>query len=1061
MSELGVAGRIAEKLIDSPLVPLVIVGALILGAYGLLITPREDRPNIEIPTAIVTVAWPGGGAARVDELVARPVAAWARQLADVAEVASAASTDAAVVEVEFAAGISDTEAYSRITELLAGHARELPEGVDAPTVRTFGTERLVVFMATLTGGPGTDAYALRRLAEEVAVRLQDVAGVRDVVLHGGATRAIQVYPQPARLAGHGITLPGLVGVLRAAGLKLPAGALYGETVWRVEASGELADAEDLRRLPVGAGPAGIVYLADVADVDDGPLVTEDAVIHWRRGAGAQAGAVTLAVTAVPRQNVSRVTERVLAALDGLEGTLIPEAVDIAVGYDAGREATERVYNVLNQLVMGTAIVIGIVWLGLGWRAAVIIALMMPTSLAIVPYAYYQIGYTLNPVSIAAMILAIGILADDAVIVLENASRLFRVHGKRTRELMIRAVNEVGNPTILADLLIVVTLMPIAYISGEMGQYVRAIPIGASVAVLFSLFIALTITPYYGFRLLRPRGDGARQNERANDGNPEDAAPDTAYARAYRRLLEPFLARAWARWALYAGMLVLLAGAMSLVTSGHVQVALTPMLDREVFVVDTELPPGTPLERTLEAAGAVGELLDDLPEVAAYTVYAGTDGPMLIPPSGTPPVNPPQPHEAAIYVQLGPEQQRDRLSFEVSRALESRLAEALAPWDGRAYIRNIPYGPSNERPVSAEIYAPDPAARLAIARDVARILSDHPAVTAVERRPEPAMPLITVSVDRDRAATRGVKPGEVARAVRIALAGATATTLRVPEARRPVPVVVRLAPGDRRVPEDLAGLYVNDVDGSPVPLLDVVHIARGEAALVRHRRNLLPLVMVAADLERDIGQPLTVQRALSPALSELPGLDAVRWFSAPGTESATAVYWGGEWEMTVDVYRDMGIAWLVVMVLIYVLLAGWFGSYAVPLLIMLPIPLVFIGVIPAHWLWGIDIAGMGVLGVIALAGIVTRNAILLVDFTRARQDQGMELKEALVRAGALRTRPIVLTAATVMFGSGVLVFEPSLEPLGLTLASGVLVSTLLTLLLIPVLYFHWYGNRDGS
>ncbi|HKL61799.1 MAG TPA: efflux RND transporter permease subunit, partial [Woeseiaceae bacterium] len=745
----------------------------------------------------------------------------------------------------------------------------------------------------------------------------------------------------------------------------------------------------------------------------------------------------------------------------LAARLVPADFRLSAGYDAGREATERVFSVLNQLLTGTLIVVAIIWLGLGWRAALVIALMMPASLAVVPYAYYQLGYTLNPVSIAAMILAIGILADDAIIMLENIARRFRRHGERNRELTVEAVDEVGNPTILADLLIVATLLPTAYITGEMGQYTRAIPLGASIAVLFSLLIALSITPYFGFRLLRPgRGAHAPAGVSARAREEDDGSH---FARVYRRLLTPFLDRAALRWGLYAVMLAMLVGAFALVAARQVQIGLTPLLDRKLFVVEIEMPRGAPLTTSLAAAGAAARELRRIPEVEAYSVYAGLSPPMVLPPAEAPSVERAKPETLSLHVELVPEEARERLSYVITRALAVRLDQALAPWSAHAYVRRIPSGPSADRPVEAEIYADEAGKRLTLAEGVADVLGGLEAVTAVQQTPREAPPALSVKVDQTRSAARGVIPGEAARVVRIALAGATPASVDVPDSRRPVPIVVRLARAQRRETGDLAALYVAGANDSQVPLLDVVTVLADGGRRERQRRNARPLVYVGADLDRSMAEPLTVQQQAGGPIAGLAPSPALHWFSPPPPDQRTAVYWGGEWETTQQVYRDLGVAGAVVMTLVYVLLAGWFRSYGAPLLIMLPIPLIFIGVIPAHWLWGIDIAGTGVMGMIALIGIVARNAVLLVDFVQARRAERMDIREAVIQAGALRTRPILLTAATVMFGSGVLIFEPALEPLGLTLASGVLVSTLLTLVLIPVLYVHAYadGNRRAG
>ncbi len=1070
MDKPGFAGQLADRLIDSPLVPLIVLAALLMGAYGLTMTPREDRPDIEVPTALITIPFPGAGVERVDELVARRVGSWAGQLESVVEVKTVASDDAALIEIEFSTGISDTQAYGELKELMERHRSRLPPGAERESIRTVGDELFTGLMLTLSSTE-LGGYELRRLGTELAARLESVDGVRAITVHGGQPRKLQVLPRPPDLAAHGVGLVQLFEAIEAASLRLPAEPLRGERTRQVRVGAWPASVTDVERIQVGTGPTGVIYLSDVADVADGPAPDDAYSLHWQRGQPTEVAAVSLAVTSIPHRNISAVTARTLERLEALRPTMVPAEVQVSIAYDAGRAATETVMSVLESFFIATVVVVIIILIGLGWRAAAGVALLIPAILSIVPFAYLWIGFSLNPVSIAAMILAIGLVADDTVIIMENIRRHFQEAGKRSRELVIRAVDEVGNPTILAVFLIVATLLPTAFISGEMGQYTRAIPVGASLAILFSLVMALTVTPFVAYRLLRaPRG--GKSPDHHNAQGEEDAArqgaeriPTGPLANTYRLLLQPFFRYAWLRWAFYAFLAVLLAGSIAMVALRAVQLTLVPFLDREVFVIEMELPPGSPLEHTLQASASVGRALRQYPEIEAYTVFAGVDGPLLMPRPGPPDLPGASSHRATIYVLLPPETERARLSYEIGRELGDQLSALLSPFDGRAWTRHIPSGPSNDNDVQAEIYGPEPDAQRELADAISALLNQHVAARAIERFPKPPAPELDLTIDQTRASAQGVLPARAAATVQMALSGRTATDLDLPQERHPVPIVVRLPEAERQGLENLAGLYIQNEGDRPVPLRDVLDINEGETTPHRHRKNQLPVVYVAAEINRDRSQPISVQRDIDAALRkqniEQPD---IRWFSPPELGSSTTLFWGGEWQMTQEVYRDLALAGVGVLLVIYTLLAAWFGSYVTPLLIMVPIPLVFIGVIPAHWAMGLDIAGLGVLGVIALAGIVVRNAVLLVDFTRQRIESGMNVQDALISAGALRTRPILLTAGTVAFGSGALIFEPALKPLGLTLVSGVIVATLLTLVLIPSLYFHVFdagANRKDK
>lgn len=1048
----GLAGRIAEHLLVSPLVPLFVIACLLLGGYSLLVTPREDRPDIDVPTATILIPWPGAGVERVDNQLARKSAGWVRELATVREVRSSSSSHAALLSVEFEAGTPKDKAFSQLKELFGARAGELPATAGTPVIETFGASRLVVLMATLsskTVGPD----GLEDIASELSASLLRVPGVRDVQRFGGDKAAIEVLPYPAELAARKIPLTQLAEAVAGANRQVPTGRLEGNPVTDVQAGINLDSLDQLGRVPVGNDGGGPVYLDQVAEVRAGRIEQNQAVLHWQRGFSAPYPAVTLAVTTLAGRNVSDITEDVVRQLQTFSEDLLPSEVNLDITHNAGADATKRVYSVLSQLLTGTLVVVGIIWLGLGWRAAIVIAIMMPASLAIVPYLYNYLGFTLNPVSIAAMILAIGILSDDAVVMLENVARHFQRAGEKTRELTVKAIDEVGNPTILADLLVVATLLPTAYITGEMGQYVRAIPVGASAAVMFSLLVALTITPYFSYRLLKvtATGDGSQ------DGKSEQESPFVA---RYRLLMSPFLNFASLRWLFYLLLILLLLASFSLVALRTVQIGLTPLLDRNVFAIDVELPASATLTDSLSTASDLNRKLARIPEVHGVTIYSGLMAPMIYPPETLTSPEHKAPRDLTLHVSLAPEKERERQSYQINREIAHNLENWLAPHNASGHIGRIPSGPASDRAITGEIYGPDPQSRQAAANELEQWLAEQNGVISTGQSPTAALPRLNLRVDPERAASFGVIPAEVTRTLRIAIAGQTLGDWASHNySRDPVPIILRLNKADRDSEQAIRSLYTISQRNQPVSMESVLDFEHTEGDQARFRRNLMPVTTVFADLDRSVAQPTAVQME-SFIGDRWPNID-VRWLNLPEDTRKTIGYWAGEWEMTRDVYRDLGVAGLVVMVLIYVLLAGWFRSYQLPMLIMLPIPLIFIGVIPAHWLWGINIAGTGVLGVIALGGIVTRNAILLVDFVQQRVDEGMDLKEAVIQAGAQRTRPILLTAATVMFGSGVLIFEPALEPLGLTLASGVLISTLLTLVLVPVLYYHAFKNRESS
>ncbi|MCF8112145.1 MAG: efflux RND transporter permease subunit [Desulfobacteraceae bacterium] len=1019
---------------------------------------------------VIIVAFPGAGPEKIDELVARPVSSWAMQLERVEEVTSVASNDAALMTVEFEPGVSDAEAYSELADVLAANTDRLPAGAQSPAVRTVGDEQLSTLMVTLSA-PDLSGFDLRRIAEETAVRLEEVPGVRTIDCYGSQSRRIEVRPDPRALAAYGIPLTKVVEAIKASNLRLPSDQLRGRKTMDVEAGALLRSVDDIAGIPVGSGPAGIVYLDEVAAISDGPGSAESHVIFRKSRSPFESPAVSLSVTSVPEKNISDINKVIIDRIEQLRGVVIPSEVNVHIGYDAGRMATEQVRSVLQNLLTGTVIVISIILIGLGLRSAITISLVIPATLSFVPFAYYFMGFTLNPVSLAAMIMAIGIISDDSVIMLENTARHFRQAGDRSKKLTIQAIDEVGNPTILAVVLIIATILPTAFLSGEMGQFVRAIPIGTAIAIFASLILALTVIPFLAFRLL-PAGNtekncAKKPNPSADefsDGKADDKStepPSGSLAEMYRAILWPFMKHPILRWALYALMVLLFVGQLSLVYFRAVQIGFTPLLDREVFVVDLRLPAGTPLEKTLTATSDIGRRLYKKTEVEAYTVFAGIQGPQLYPWPEPMEVTPVSTHQAYIYVHLCHEDKRKRDSHEIGKNLYNELKPVIDRHDARMVVRHLPSGPANKEDMHAEIYAPSDQGRFELAGRVWDLMAQHPATTSVRRSPEEPCPRLSLTVDRTSASARGIFPAEVAQAVHVALTGTVAADMHIPDQRHPVPVIVRLPPEKRELIYHLDGLYLKSrANENMVSMADLVEIEETGRTPDRYRKNGLPVVYVGAKLDRNVNEPYAAQRDISRRLAETGPAPAVNWFSQPENSEHETLHWAGEWELTRQTYGDLGAAGIVAIALIYCILAAWFGSYGVPLLIMMPIPLVLIGVIPAHWLWGQNLTGIGIMGVITLAGIVTRNSVLLVDFIRQNRKSGVSLENAVINAGALRTRPIVLTASTVMLGSGVLIFEPALAPLGLTLASGVLVATLLTLLLIPVLYYHCYSNKSS-
>ncbi len=1093
MADLGRPARIARFFVDSNLTPLFIAAAVVLGIYGLLVVPRQEEPVVEVPTAMIFIGYPGAAPDEVDARVARPVQGALRRIEIVTAITSAAAADGVLFTAEFVGGTPDDRAYARVQEELAALRDVLPERALPPLVTLIGREDIPALTMAFWS-EWQDPLSLRRMVVELVTELDVLEGVRHVQVYGGHRRELRVELDLPRMAAHGIAPDQVVDAIRAANVELPADRVEGPGgSFRVDAGIRIRGAHELGELVVGEGGAGPLLLRDVARTLDAPTEASAYLFHGnqRDGRMADRPAVVLSVQNLPGTHASDVSQRVMDRIEELRGVILTDDVHTEVVFDRGAEADRHVRNVLEHLLLATVIVIGIITLGLGWRAGLITVVVIPVSLAVVPAAYHLLGFSLNPISIAAMILAIGILADDAVIVVENIARYFEQGTNEPARAAIEATDEVGDPVVLANAIVVAALLPTAFLTGEMGQFLRALPIGAATAIMFSLLVAFVVAPYLTIRLYPTGGGGkdaghgnGRDRSHASGGNSDDAqgdvsgpsreqgddagvrdrAPEGVHS-FYKRVLGPFLDSPRRRWLLYAGLLVALAGSLALLAVRAVRIELTPRIDIPAFLITLELPDTAMVETTAAAAADLAAYLRTVPEVRSYQVYAGMDGPDLFPGMlelvavGADAA----PNRAQIHVQLIPEEERVRHSYQISRQLRDPLSRIAAPYQARVAAQELRAGPGALAGIVAEIYGPSYDGQLEVARQVERVFRQVPGLGDIDHFPGTGEPRVRLAVEPWLASIRGVAHAQVARAVRVATAGESAGLALFPDEREPVPIRVTVPRERITSVHDLRGLSIPDPEGRPVPVADITTLVRDTLPPDIHRRDLRSVAYVTGEIVEEGVQPLYVQLDMHGRLDRLATPDGqtlnVHWLSRPEQADRYSLFWAGEWEMTFTAYRDLGLAFLVVLALIYVIMIGWFRSFMIPLIIMLPIPLTLVGIIPAHLLYGIPLSGQAVMGFIALAGVAELDSLLLVDFIKERRKRGMDLREAVTRAGAIRTRPIVLTRLTFIFGAGTLILEPQLEGMGLAMASGAVMSTLITLLLVPVLYFHLYEGRE--
>ena len=1061
---LGASGRIARAFLESKLTPLLVVFSLLLGAFAVLMTPREEEPQIKVPMIDVFAAMPGATAQEVERRVITPLERAISEIPNVEYVYSTTQPSGGMIIVRFLVGSDPDQAVVRVHAKVAELQSSLPAGALPPVVAPRGIDDVPVVAYTLWSADAPP-LALRQVAEEVSSELANHPRVSRVTLLGGQRRAVRVVFDRERLASHQVSLLQAYQALSGLNWRLPAGSFSAANLeTQVEVGSFFRSAEEIGSAVIGVHGSGPVYLREVASVSDGP--DEPTEYAWMvSGAageaktlppGLDAPAVTVAIAKKPGTNAVGLVRELDARISTLKGPVVPSNVQVTKTRDYGFTANEKSSELIFHMGLATLSVVVLMAFALGRREAVVVAVAVPMTLALTLVSSYLFGYTLNRVTLFALIFAIGILVDDAIVVVENVHRHYELGWGPPRIATFYAVDEVGNPTILATFTVVAALLPLAFVSGLMGPYMRPIPINASAAMLFSLLVAFVVSPWLTYRLFRKKA-AARVAE-GGAGPEEETVEEGRLHRLYARLLTPLLERAWRRWALLAGVALLLVGSMALVALKVVTVKMLPYDNKSEIQVVVDMPEGTTLEATAAAARDLAATIQTLPEVSDVQVYAGTSAPFnfnglvrhYFLRSG--------PLVADLQVNLVPKHERDRASHPFATAARELLAPVAVRHGANVKVTEVPPGPPVLSTMVAEIYGPDLEERVKLARQVREVFEGTPGVVDVDWFVEGPGSRIEFEVDREKAALLGVSPEVVARTLRITLAGADVGLLHDARSRSPVPIVLRLERAQRSSVDGLLASSVPSVTGRLVPLRELVRpVASVQEKFIYHK-NLRPVTYVIAEMAGVAEAPVYGILAMQKRIESLKGPDGtpieVMSTHLPQDSTRYSLKWDGEWHITYEVFRDMGVAFAAVIVLIYLLVVGWFRSFVTPLIIMAPIPLTLIGILPAHGIGGVFFTATSMIGFIALAGIIVRNSILLVDFINLELAAGERLEDAVIKAGAVRFRPIVLTAAALVVGGTVILLDPIFQGLAVALISGVVVATALTLVVIPLLYYMY-------
>ena len=1054
---LRLAGRIAHAFIQSKLTPLVIVAALLLGVFSVIETPREEDPQIVVPMLDVFVQMPGASAQEIAQRVTIPMEKLLREIPGIEYIYSISHPGLSMIIVRFYVGTNQENAVVQTYDKLYANLDRIPPGVSPPIIKPRSIDDVPILALTLWG-KNYDGYQLRRLAEELNHSIKQVDNVSETTIIGGEPREVRVVLDTQRLAAYGLTPAAVVGQLQASNTRSLAGSFASNNhEFQVEAGNFFTRVADLQNVVVGVHVGQPVYLRNVAQtIQDGPAEPDHYVL-FAKGKGASGNAVNpeypaVTITVAKRKgaNATWLAEDVLKKVNSLRGYTLPNDLHVTVTRNYGETAKDKSNELLEHLLIATFSVTLLIGLVLGWRESGVVLLAIPVTLALTLAIFYLYGYTLNRVTLFALIFSIGILVDDAIVVVENIVRHFRLPENRGRSLAtvaVEAVDEVGNPTILATFTVIAAILPMAFVRGLMGPYMRPIPVGASAAMLFSLLVAFVVSPWAALRLLRHYATHRGATHQSASG----------LTRLYRRWMPQLLERPRLIWALLGGLVALLLAAIALIPAEWVKVKMLPFDNKSEFQVIVDMPDGTTLEQTTRVAQALGSYLGRQPQVVNYEIYAGTSGPYNFNGLVRHYFLRRQPNQADLQVNLLDRHQRSEQSHEIARSLRPELDKIAAPFGARIKVAEVPPGPPVLETLVAEVYGPDYKGQLAVAAKIKKIFQQTDGVVDVDWYVEDPQTKYNVPVDLDKAALNGVSAADVTRTLEIGLNGASAGLLHDATSREDIPIEVRLSRSDRSGIEALQSLKLPGPTGRLVSLREVTDVQKATIDQSVYRKNLLPVVYVTGDVAGDIESPVYAILKMKDAISKIqtPDGDGVKQYfgtTLPGNTERYSMKWDGEWHITVEVFRDLGLAFAAVLVLMYVLVVGWFRSFKTPLVIMVPIPLTLMGILPAHALMHAFFTATSMIGFIAGAGIIVRNSIILVDFIELRRASGMPLEEAVVDAGAIRFRPILLTAAAVVVGASVILFDPIFQGLAISLMAGEISATILSPVVIPLLYY---------
>uniref|UniRef100_UPI00404A8C0D efflux RND transporter permease subunit n=3 Tax=Flavobacterium sp. TaxID=239 RepID=UPI00404A8C0D len=1051
----GIAGKIAHFFINSKLTILLMVGLMIIGVYSSFLIPREEEPQINVPMADVMIGYPGASPAEVESRIIKPLEKVLSNIKGVEHLHSMAMNGQAMIIVQFYVGEDSERSYVKLYDELMKNENMFPKGVYKPMVKTRSIDDVPMLGLTLWSETLND-FEIRQIAEEVTSEIEKVKDVAITKEIGGRSRELKVILDKDKMAENGVDALTIMQMIQANNAKSQSGSFVNNDEEFLITTGRfLTSEEDVENLVIGVNANMPVYLKQVAKIVDGPTTPRNYVSFGYGKANekysankSEYPAVTISIGKVKGADAMKIADKILAKVDGLKKTLITDDVHVEVSRNYGETASHKVGELLMHLGVAIVAVTLLVMLAMGWRGGLVVFFSVPLTFALTLFAYYMLGYTLNRITLFALVFVVGIVVDDSIIIAENMHRHFKMKRLPFKQAAIFAINEVGNPTILATFTVIAAILPMAFVSGMMGPYMSPMPIGASIAMLLSLFVALTVTPYLGYHLLHEKDE---QEHKAEQGL------ETSWIyKIYNKFERPFLDSKVKRNTMLILTVVLLFGSVAMFFTKSVLVKMLPFDNKNEFQVVIDMPEGTTLERTAAVTQEIAQYLTTIPEVVDYQNYVGTSAPITFNGlvrhydlrGGS--------NMADIQVNLLHKEERDLQSHDIAKIVRPEIQKIAQKYGANVKIIEVPPGPPVLSTLVAEIYGPNYEEQIKVANQVKTILENTPDIVDIDWMVEANQTEYKLEVDKEKAMLHGIAPQQVVGNLTYLLREFPVSNLYDETSNNSVGIVLSLTDADKTSLQDIQNLKIKGSSGQVVAVSDLVKVVQDTLQKTIYRKDQKRVVYVTADMAGVLESPVYAILGMNEALQQmkLPTGYQVNelYMEQPSDESDFTVKWDGEWQITLEVFRDLGVAFGVVIVIIYMLIVGWFQNFKTPIVMMLAIPLSLVGIVFGHWLLGAFFTATSFIGMIALAGVMVRNSVLLIDFIEIRLNDGIPLKQAIIEAGAVRTTPILLTTGAVVIGAVIILFDPIFQGLAISLVFGAIVSTILTLIVVPLIYY---------